>query len=228
MVETESEILAATQTVLMEEGYHGLTTAGVADAAGVSQPLVHHYFGTKGELVGAFLEYYREQVSRALDALRSKPPDERLVGLISLLTENVADADSRDLYLAVCELQAYAGRYDEYGEALTEYSGMLQRFVVETIEEGIEAGVFEACDPNRTARLLLTAVDGALFQEATVGADTIEEAVHGGLVEYVLADLYVGTPPEIGAVSLSPEKLQAERQQMEKEPSGANGGGGDE
>lgn len=40
-------ILAAAIRSFSEAGYDGTTTAGVARAAGVTQPLVHHHFGSK-------------------------------------------------------------------------------------------------------------------------------------------------------------------------------------
>lgn len=196
MSDTKTELLAATQTVLQEHGYHGLTTARVAEQAGFSQSLVHHYYETKRDLVVAFLSYYREQVAMALDRLRPRPPRERLVAVLSLFAGNAVDDEARSFYLAMCELQAYAGRYDAYQDALAAYNQLLFEFVVETIEDGIEDGTFRECTPESTARLLLTAVDGALFQETSVGVDAVEPVITDGIVEYVLADLYVDEPPE--------------------------------
>jgi AcrR family transcriptional regulator len=43
-------ILAAAIRAFSEIGYAGSTTAGIARAAGVAQPLVHHHFGSKDGL----------------------------------------------------------------------------------------------------------------------------------------------------------------------------------
>lgn len=56
-------ILVAAIRAFSEVGYEGATTAGIARAAGVAQPLVHHHFGSKDGLWQA-----------AIDAVFSKIP----------------------------------------------------------------------------------------------------------------------------------------------------------
>lgn len=48
--DTRGEILDAARRSFAERGYRGTTVRGVAAAAGVDSALVHHYFGTKGDL----------------------------------------------------------------------------------------------------------------------------------------------------------------------------------
>lgn len=57
--ETRSAILDAAELEFGRLGYQGTTIGGVADAAGVSRPLVHRYFGDKEGL-------YRQVVERVL------------------------------------------------------------------------------------------------------------------------------------------------------------------
>lgn len=216
MADTKLEILDATQRVLQQHGYHGLTTERVATEAGVSQSLVHHYFETKTALVIGFLEYYQDRVAIALDRLRPQPPGDRLVAALSLFASNVDNEHARELYLAMCELRAYAGRYDEYQDALGAYNQLLFEFVVETVEDGIDDGSFTETEPESVARLLLAAVQGALFTEVTVGVDAVRPVVADALFEYVLSDLYVEEPPtiEIGSFAtafgdtVDPEKME--------------------
>lgn len=205
MADTKLEILDATQRVLQQRGYHGLTTERVATEAGVSQSLVHHYFDTKTALVIAFLEYYQDRVAIALDRLRPQPPGDRLAAALSVFASNVESEPARELYLAMCELRAYAGRYDEYQDALAAYNQLLFEFVVDTIEDGIADGSFRETDPESVAHLLLAAVQGALFTEVTVGVDAVRPVITDALVEYVLSDLYVEEPPaiEIGSFAMA-------------------------
>jgi AcrR family transcriptional regulator len=51
-----AEILAAATREFADRGYSGATTAGIARLAGVTQPLVHHHFGSKQGLWSAVLE----------------------------------------------------------------------------------------------------------------------------------------------------------------------------
>jgi AcrR family transcriptional regulator len=49
-------ILAAARRQFIERGYDGTTIRGIAAAAGVDPALVHHYFGTKDQLLLAALQ----------------------------------------------------------------------------------------------------------------------------------------------------------------------------
>ena len=53
---TRRTILDAARTCFAERGLHGTTTRAIAERAGVTQPLIHHYFGTKEGLVAAVLD----------------------------------------------------------------------------------------------------------------------------------------------------------------------------
>jgi TetR/AcrR family transcriptional regulator len=64
-----------------EAGYDGTTTAGVAREAGVTQPLVHHHFGSKDGLWEAAMEELFRDVRR-FTARRDGSLAERLLGPI--------------------------------------------------------------------------------------------------------------------------------------------------
>lgn len=51
-----AEIVNAFAQVLAEHGYEGATIAAVAARAGMAPGLVHHYFGSKAELLSSLLE----------------------------------------------------------------------------------------------------------------------------------------------------------------------------
>lgn len=197
VTDTKTEILEATETVLLEHGYHGLTTQKVAEAFGGSHSLVHYHFETKEDLLVAFLDRYRGEVSAFLTDIEDEPPGVRLVTLLEALGSNANRPHARRLYLGVLELQAYAGRHEAYRETLEAYNETLFSFMAATIEDGVEAGAFADCDPASTARLLLAAVRGALVEECTVGVDVVEGIVSDALLEHVLGDLYVEDSPEI-------------------------------
>lgn len=60
-----TQILRAALPEFAERGYEGATTAGIARRAGVTQPLVHHHFGSK-------LELYRAAVADVFDDLEAQ------------------------------------------------------------------------------------------------------------------------------------------------------------
>ncbi len=66
--DTVDTILAATARVLVKQGFDGLTTNGVATAAGVSIGSLYQYFPNKEALVAALIERHVEQMSAAIRA----------------------------------------------------------------------------------------------------------------------------------------------------------------
>lgn len=74
-----TQILRAALSEFAERGYDGATTASIARRAGVTQPLVHHHFGSKLELyraavadVFAELEAQQTPLLRAVKGLDAK------------------------------------------------------------------------------------------------------------------------------------------------------------
>jgi TetR/AcrR family transcriptional regulator len=74
-----TQILRAALPEFAERGYAGATTASIARRAGVTQPLVHHHFGSKLELyraavadVFADLEAQQTPLLRAVKGLEAK------------------------------------------------------------------------------------------------------------------------------------------------------------
>lgn len=197
MVDTEVEILLATRRALAAHGHEGVTTQRVADELDASHSLVHYHFETKRDLLVAFVEFHADQFAGLLETIAHHDPGERLARFLALMAGNADVPAVRSLNLAMYELQATAHRDDALRAAFGEYHEMLVGFLADTIEEGVADGTFADDDPRRTAKLLLSAVDGAFLQQYTLAVDTVGEVAFDGLVEYVLADLYEGSVPPL-------------------------------
>lgn len=89
--EGRRELLAAAAQEFAELGYAGATTAGIARRAGVTQPLVHHHFGSKEGLWLAVVDELFGELQAALDSaaatMTTTPPSrqERLRALLGTL-----------------------------------------------------------------------------------------------------------------------------------------------
>jgi AcrR family transcriptional regulator len=227
MADTKLEILEATQRALIEHGYSDLSTEKVADELGRSQSLVHYHYETKDDLLAAFVEFYSERFRGMLSTIEDRAPEERLAAFVALMAGNAAVPEVRSLNLAMYELQADAVRKPVVQEALTGYHETLTDFLVETIEEGISAGVFTDENPRRTADLLLSALDGALLQQYTLDVEAVERVAFDGLTEYVLATLYVGDVPDMRALAaeFDPEELSRRAEQESSAQAGPVSGG---
>jgi AcrR family transcriptional regulator len=66
-------LLEAAKKVLRQSGYSGLSTRGVAEAAGVPLSQIHYHFGSKQGLVLALFEYLNAQLLDRQDALFGDP-----------------------------------------------------------------------------------------------------------------------------------------------------------
>ena len=61
-METGAALLEAARQVLRQTGYAGLSTRGVAEAAGVPLSQIHYHFGSKEGMILALFEYLNAQL----------------------------------------------------------------------------------------------------------------------------------------------------------------------
>ena len=71
--ETSITLLEAAKKVLRQNGYSGLSTRDVAEAAGVPLSQIHYHFGSKQGLVLALFEYLNAQLLDRQNALFADP-----------------------------------------------------------------------------------------------------------------------------------------------------------
>lgn len=71
---TRSAILAAARACFAERGLSGTSTRAIAQRAGVTQPLIHHYFGTKHALFVGVLEHAYADYERIQSEQWALPP----------------------------------------------------------------------------------------------------------------------------------------------------------
>lgn len=83
-------ILTAAICAFSEVGYAGTTTAGIARAAGVTQPLVHHHFGSKDGLWRAAMDAVFANVPRIVTPVEGPSTRERLLEILERFVRFVA------------------------------------------------------------------------------------------------------------------------------------------
>lgn len=80
------ELVATARALFAEHGYEPLSMAQIARAAGISKPLLYHYFPSKQALFAAALEQTARELTAALAPDPSRPPTEQLAaGLLAAL-----------------------------------------------------------------------------------------------------------------------------------------------
>jgi AcrR family transcriptional regulator len=136
-----SALLDAAERLLIEAGYAGLTTRGVAAEAGVNHGLVHYYFGSMEELLLQVLERFTARLVERQTAMyeADAPFIEKWRTAMRWLEEDV-DAGYPKVWW---ELQAMAWNHPEMQERLVQvdriWRGLLRTYFARALDEyGIE------------------------------------------------------------------------------------------
>jgi AcrR family transcriptional regulator len=81
-----SELLDAVESCVAARGVAATTVAAVAELAGTQPSKVHHYLGSRSEMLAAAVERAVSRVEAlVVDAMTSTPPDERLATQLGVL-----------------------------------------------------------------------------------------------------------------------------------------------
>lgn len=184
------EIMLAVMEALKKHGYTDLTTQKIADEFEKSQSLIHYHYGTKEDVVTAFLDYYNRIIEDEIEEAKTDDPVDSIQNLIDVLLLP-DEEDARNLGIGISEIHTRAPRTESYRTKIEEMNALIEDALVELIEEGIEEGVFRDVDPQKTAFIIISTTAGANLNEISVDEDW-GERTRDVLDEYVLDDLIVG------------------------------------
>lgn len=150
------EILSVALDVVARRGYAGASVREIAEAVGLSQAGLLHYFDSKGELFTAILEK-RDEVDYAGNT------GDFLDDLVRVVAHN-AEVPGLVRLFAQLSLEAADQQHPAHDFFRDRYA-----FLRETLTERIRAGQADgslraALDPERTATLIIAATDGLQAQ----------------------------------------------------------------
>jgi len=131
---TEEAFLDAAERLLVEVGYAGITTRGVAEEAGANKGLVHYYFGSMENLLVRVLERFTERLivrQRAMYAA-DLPFIEKWRAAMRYLDEDFASGYQKVWY----ELQAMAWNKPELRERIAHVTVEWREVLAEAFEQG--------------------------------------------------------------------------------------------
>ena len=147
-------LLAAADELFYEEGVHTVGIDRVIEKAGVAKATLYSAFGSKDELVRAYLNARhaarQERMTRRLATYDD--PRERLLGVFDLLAESIADPGFHGCAFVNASAESPAGSAAE--EATTEYRTWVRSLLTDLARD---AG---ASDPAELARQLQLLYDG--------------------------------------------------------------------
>jgi AcrR family transcriptional regulator len=153
--DTVEVILAGTQRILARDGVDGLTTARIAEAAGISVGSLYQYFPNKEAICGAMIERMVEQYYQvttiALAAVRAMPAERAFRAVIDGLLQ--AFRHNARAHSMLFDLMPVSGR-----DAL--YRSFLARHAEAVTSALRERGAEVRQPPELVAQLLLCITDG--------------------------------------------------------------------
>lgn len=194
MSESDEAIMEAVDQALRKHGYAELTMQDIADESEKSKSLLHYHYDTKEDLLVAFLDDLISDYQERMACREGQPPTERLVEFLARFVFTPDDTGREQFHLALLEMRSQGPFNDRIREQLDRSDQTLRNTAAEIITDGIEAGVFEAVDPERTAALLVATLDGARTRQITLGdanetyTRTVVEQALSQIVEPILVE----------------------------------------
>ncbi len=192
----DDEILDGVYCALCNHGYADLTMQDIADECDKSTALLHYHYDTKDDLLVAFLDGIITDYEQRLAGETERSPEQRLVTFLARFVFEPSEGHRESFHLALLEMRSQ-GPFDErVRDRLERSDTVLRETAAEILRAGVETGVFDPVDPDRTAALLVAALDGARTRQITLGDGQPEGSYTRVVVEELLAEV---VDPLLGA-----------------------------
>jgi len=183
------EILDGAYSALCTHGYADLTMQDIADECDKSTALLHYHYDTKEDLLVAFLDHIIGEYEQKLATETDDPPEQRLVTFLSRFVYTPDEDRRQSFHLALLEMRSQGPFNERIRAELDRSDQVLRGTAAEVLRNGTEAGVFERVDPDRTAALLVAALDGARTRQITLGDGQPEDTYTRTVVEELLSQV---------------------------------------
>lgn len=143
---TYNRVMRTVAVMYRERGYEGTSMVALAARAGITPPAIYHYFGSKREILAAFLKYTINDLIRTVTpAIRGKTWTAKLTGFVKAVVRwQLQQASYRDEQRdRVFEIRQLRNSLpDEEREAILELERKVYKLCREIIAGGVEDGEF--------------------------------------------------------------------------------------
>ncbi len=194
--ETRSTILRTAQQLFMEHGYRAVSTRQIADACGLTQPALYHYFSDKQGLYVAVMQDNLAQTQAALERIgrRSECIQERLKRVARYLLSNTRHDHTLMMHDIQQELSMTARQTLNTAfltgiiapiRALFE-EGMQQGILRDQAQDGVSPTTATHLFMSMLSRFLVQDTQDALRQNVSVQRDTPERQSAEEIIVHLL------------------------------------------
>ena len=182
----KEEIIEAFLKVFSEKGYEKATVREIAEAAGCTHRMLHHYFTTKEALLVAAVEDFIASYAPGLEQEISKhnSPTEKMQAFFNrfMHPESFDAAQMR----AWVQTWTLTGEHPAISDAVNSWYGRLRGIIVEIVREGIETGEFRDIDPDIVAELIVESSEGGAALAVTGRETSTRRSVSNARAEMYL------------------------------------------
>lgn len=156
-VAKREEILTTALEVISREGYRGASIRELADAAGLSQAGILHYFGSKEELFAAILDR-RDELSR-----RDFGEDGIMDAVIRVIRHNAEVPGLVRLYASL-SVEAADAAHPAHEFFSARYASLRTEIAAELAEKQVIGEIAPGLDVRALATMILALADGLQVQ----------------------------------------------------------------
>jgi len=185
------QIIEATRRAILRKGYHRVTTQDIANEAGVSAGIPHHYFSSLDAILFATLEHVAEEMRRfVVDQIdRAITPRAKLAAYV--FGESPRHQLIREGLQVWLEYWADAIRDPRLAEFHRRRYDLLRDKLTSIVLQGIADGSLRATDADDVVRHLIGLVDGLSIQASVHDAELTPSDFERIVLEYVQSQVYV-------------------------------------
>jgi AcrR family transcriptional regulator len=187
-ISTRERILEAACDLIASDGIDDVRIARVANRAGASTALVHHYFSTREELLEQALMHSFDRVAHDRFGGQHDPDESATAGLARTIDEclPLPGMQERDWVLWV-ELWLRAARDPALRPVAARLYERYRDWLAGAIRAGIESGEFAPVDADRLAERTMALADGfgirALLRDPQMDTERARREIAAVLAE---------------------------------------------
>jgi AcrR family transcriptional regulator len=172
--ERQAQILNAARQVFAGQGFHAARMSDIAQAAGVSQGTLYHYFRSKDDLFMGLLFPWAERLAEAVRGLPESPSSATdKMWAMSRLATAFFQTDE-ELMPVLVEFWAYALHSPKATESFRDLFQAMQDSYAAIIEEGVANGEFKPVDVQTISALPLAVLDGVIVLASLLDRNLVQ------------------------------------------------------
>lgn len=187
-VDTAARILDAACDLIAEDGIDDVRIARVAQRAGASTSLVHHYFSTREELLEqALIHSFERAGDDRFGEEADRPAETASQGLATAIRESLpAPGEQEREWVLWVELWLRAVREPDLRPVANRLYGRYRQWLASLIRAGVKSGEFRGdVDIDATADVAMALLDGAgvraLLEDPGMDVEAARALVAGAL-----------------------------------------------